>query len=356
MNTALPLSANVAFLRPYESARSIRKGDAWIFLDANESPFTDAVSIDTWPPLNRYPDPTADILRDAIAATYGVERRNILMTNGSDELIDLLVRSFVRPGKTVVGVFPSYGMYRVAAESNGKLFSAVPLRLDFSVDEDALFAALKGADLLFLCSPNNPTGAILPTSLLERIFDEFPGLVAVDEAYGEFADAAGIPTAVELLKRGAGNLIVMRTFSKAFAGAGIRLGYGIADVAVIDVLLRMKAPYNVNVLTQAAGLALWKKRDVMENNVSLLIAERERIAGECRRLGCIVFSSMANFLLLQFPEDVSARRICDDLVESDRLIVRRFDSIPALKNLVRVSIGSPAQNDLFLRSLSRLLP
>lgn len=356
MKNILPLPANVALLRPYESARSIRKGDAWTFLDANESPFVDAVNIDVWPPMNRYPDPTADALRDSIAATYGVERGNLLMTNGSDELIDLLVRSFVRPGRKVVGLFPSYGMYRVAAESNGKLFSVVSLRSDFSVDEDVLFIALEGADLLFLCSPNNPTGTILPVPLLERVLDGFSGLVVVDEAYGEFADSAGIPSAIDLVKREAKNLIVMRTFSKAFGAAGIRLGYGIADPLVIDVLLRMKAPYNVNVLSQAAGLALWKSWDVMERNVRLLISERERVAGECRRLRCKVFPSMANFLLLQLPEGVCAQKIYDDLIERDRLVIRRFAAIPAWKNVVRVSIGSPAQNDLFLRSLPRFLP
>jgi len=351
-----PLPSNVASLRPYASARSIRKGDAWMFLDANESPFADTVQIDAWPSFNRYPDPTADELRDAIAARYGLQRGNLIMGNGSDELIDLLVRSFVRPDRKVAGLSPSYGMYRVAAETNGRVYAAVRLQDDCSVDEDTLFSALEGADLLFLCSPNNPTGTVLPLSFLERVLRRFPGCAVVDEAYGEFADAAGIPSAIEFLKRGARNLIVLRTFSKAFAGAGIRLGYGMADAGVIDVLLRTKAPYNVNALTQAAGLVLWKNREVMENTVRLLIAERERIAEECRRLGCRVFPSAANFLLLQLPETVSARKICDDLLQRDRIVIRRFEAIPAWKNTVRVSVGLPDQNDLFLRSLSRLLP
>ncbi|MDD5751583.1 MAG: aminotransferase class I/II-fold pyridoxal phosphate-dependent enzyme, partial [Candidatus Peribacteraceae bacterium] len=194
MNT-LPLPSNVASLRPYTSARSIRKGDAWIFLDANESPFTETVRMDSWPAFSRYPDPTADALRDAIAAYYGLARGNLIMANGSDELLDLLVRSFVRPGRKVVGLSPSYGMYRVAAESNGKCFVSVPLQSDCSADEDALFSALDTADLLFLCSPNNPTGSVLPLSFLERVLRRFPGCAVVDEAYGEFADAAGIPSA-----------------------------------------------------------------------------------------------------------------------------------------------------------------
>jgi len=353
---ALPLPMNVASLQPYASARSIRKGDGWIFMDANESPFANDVAIDAWPLVNRYPDPTADVLRDSIAPYYGVKRDNLLMTNGSDELIDLLVRSFVRPGRTVAGLVPSYGMYRVSAESNGRIFSSVQLKSDFSVDEERLFIALEGADLLFLCSPNNPTASTLDASLLARILGGFAGLVVVDEAYGEFADAAGIPSAIGYVKRGAENLLVMRTFSKAFAGAGIRLGYGVADAAVIEVLLQMKAPYNVNILTQAAGLALWRKRDVMEENVRLLIAERERIAGECRKLGCAVFPSVTNFLLLRLPAVLSAQKMYDDLIEQNRLVVRRFDSIPAWNDMLRISVGSPEQNDLFLTSLSRLLP
>ncbi len=137
-----PLPAHVASLRPYESARSLWKGDAWIFMDANESPLPAAVALDGLPPVNRYPDPTADALRDAVAAFYGLERQNLMMANGSDELIDLLVRAFVRPGRKVVSLSPSYGMYRVSAEAAGAEFVSVPLRADFSVDEDALVGRL----------------------------------------------------------------------------------------------------------------------------------------------------------------------------------------------------------------------
>ena len=299
-----PLPTHVASLRPYESARSLWKGDSWTFMDANESPLQRAVVLDGLPPLNRYPDPTADALRDAVSAFYGLRRENLMMANGSDELIDLVVRAFVRLGRKVVSLSPSYGMYRVSADAAGADFVSVPLRADFSLDEQSLIAALKDADVLFLCSPNNPTGMALdgasrrtdipvcrstdipvcrdvapapgrqeclPSSanqclpscgsgLIERLAATFSGVICVDEAYGEFADAEGIPSSIELLRRGVENLIVLRTFSKAFAAAGIRLGYGVACPAAIEVLLRMKPPYNVNVLTQAAGLALWNQR------------------------------------------------------------------------------------------------
>jgi histidinol-phosphate aminotransferase len=401
-----PLPVHVASLRPYESARSLWKGDSWIFMDANESPLPLPVALDALPPLNRYPDPTADALREAVSAFYGLDRRNLIMANGSDELIDLLVRAFVRPGRKVVSLSPSYGMYRVSAETAGAGFVSVPLRADFSVDEDALVAALSDADLLFLCSPNNPTGTVLDgecgaadvpvrqrgapaaggqqqpapggLGLIGRLAGTFSGLICVDEAYGEFADAGRVPSSIELVRRGAENLIVLRTFSKAFAAAGIRLGYGVAGAAVIDVLLRLKPPYNVNRLTQAAGLALWNRRSLMEENVLGLLGERDRLMRQCERLGCVVFPSAANFFLWQPPGGAgggpcgagvpparatgtatppsSAARIYQELLERHRLVVRRFAGRPGLEHLLRTSTGTPEQNDIFLAALSQLLP
>jgi histidinol-phosphate aminotransferase len=391
-----PLPAHVASLRPYESARSLWKGDSWIFMDANESPVQAAVALEGFPPVHRYPDPTADALRDAVAVFYGLQRQNLFMANGSDELIDLLVRGFVRRGRKIVSLAPTYGMYRVSAEAAGADFVTVPLLAGFGIDADAVLAALNGADLLFLCSPNNPTGTVLEPALVERLAAAFPGVICVDEAYGEFADAQGIGSSIELVRRGVPNLIALRTFSKAFAAAGIRLGYGAASPAVIDVLLRIKPPYNVNVLSQAAGLALWSRRPAMEENVRGLIAERDRLMGECRRLGCAVFPSVANFFLLEPPDraadrrlslressaafaerkatldapfaerkatlaetaapQTAADRIYHRLLEEHRLVVRRFAGRPGLENVLRISVGTPEQNAVFLAALSQLLP
>ncbi|MBU4270771.1 MAG: histidinol-phosphate transaminase [Planctomycetes bacterium] len=349
-----PLPPNVASLRPYQSARSLRKGNGWIFMDANESPLEVAAPIA--PPLNRYPDPTADALRDAVAEYYGVRRGNLMMANGSDELIDLLVRCFVRSGRKTAASTPSYGMYRIAADSAGADFVAARLRADFSVDENSLRAVLDNADLLFICSPNNPTGTVVPRELIERLSAAFSGLIVVDEAYGEFADAEGVPSSIELVRRGAENVVVLRTFSKAFAAAGIRLGYCVANERIINILLRMKPPYNVNVLTQAAGLALWRRRDAMERNVRDLIAARKVLAGGCERLGCSVFPGRANFFLLRPPKGISAQTLHESLVENYRIVVRRFPNVPEMEDLLRVSVGTPEHNELFLSSLARLLP
>jgi histidinol-phosphate aminotransferase len=351
-----PLPAHVASLRPYESARSLWKGDSWIFMDANESPTPGATAIELPASLNRYPDPTSDALRDAVSAHYGLRRSNVIMGNGSDELIELLVRSFVRPHRKVVSLSPSYGMYRVSADAAGADFASVPLRPDFSIPADDLFAALADADLLFLCSPNNPTGTVLEPELIERLIARFSGIICVDEAYGEFADPQQICSSIEQVRRGAENLIVLRTFSKAFAAAGIRLGYGIAREPIIDVLLRMKPPYNVNVLSQAAGLGLWNRRSAMEQNVLRLMADRDQLTRQCERLGCIVFPTAANFFLLQPPPGVPARHIYQTLLEKHRLVVRQFAGRPDLEHLLRVTVGTPQQNEIFLNALSQLLP
>jgi len=352
-----PLPEHIAALRPYKSARLLHKGERWIYLDANESPFAWATAMDALPVLNRYPDPTADGLREAIAANYDLRRENLIMANGSDELIDLAVRAFVRPGRKIVSLAPSYGMYRVSAEKAGFEFVAVPLRSDFTVNEEALWAALDEADLLFLCSPNNPTGTIIPRRLIEALAARFSGWIVIDEAYGEFADAEGFSSSVELIRRGAENLLVLRTFSKAFAAAGIRLGYGMAVASIIDVLLRVKPPYNVSVLTQAVGLNIWNQRTAMEERVLAQIAERNRLMQGCRQLGCVVFPSAANFFLFQPPPDQphTAQTIYEYLLEKHRLVVRWFSEGPAMENLLRITVGLPEQNRLFLQALASIL-
>lgn len=353
MKAILPLSANVESLQAYESARSLLKGNQWIFLDANESPFAGTDEPLQLSSINRYPDPTADALRDAIASFYSVKQCNVLITNGSDELIDLSVRTFVRKDRTVASFKPTYGMYRVSADINGVSYRSIDLDKDFKLDEKSLLQ-IGDADLLFLCNPNNPTGTPIGREKIEKIVSTFPGLVVIDEAYGEFADYEGVPSSIDLVKEGARNLLVLRTFSKAFGAAGIRLGYGIADEGIVDVLLKMKPPYNVNVMSQACGLKLWNERGRMEKNVKVLLRERQRLMDGCRKLGCKVFPTVTNFFLVQLPATVDSNDVYTRLCEQYRIVLRKIRGI-SQKNILRISVGSPQENDLLLSSLSSLL-
>lgn len=353
MSTILPLPAHVASLQPYESARSLMKGDAWIFLDANESPVAGTEEPLPLPSINRYPDPTADALRNAIAQHYGIKQGNVLMANGSDELIDLSVRTFVRQNRSVASFKPTYGMYKVSADSNGVAYRSIDVEEGFYLDEQSLLR-IDDADILFLCNPNNPTGTVLTREKIEAIVSAFPGLVVIDEAYGEFADAEGIPSSIDLVRKGAKNLLVLRTFSKAFGGAGIRLGYGIADEGIIDVLLRMKAPYNINAMSQACGLRLWNDRERMEKNVHIMQRERQRLIAGCTKLGCTVFPTVTNFFLLQLPATANSSEIYTSLCDQYRIVVRKIRGL-SQQNMLRISVGSPQENDLLLSSLSSLL-
>ena len=351
----LPLSEAAAATRPYTSARSLLKGEGWVFLDANECPFTCPLDDLAIAGLNRYPDPTADHLRRNLAGHYLVSSDSVLVTNGSDELIDLCVRTFVRRGRSVLAPAPTYGMYAVAASSNGLAYRSVPLNPQLNLNMGALAREFEGADLLFLCTPNNPTGTTLSCEDVAGITRAFQGVVVVDEAYGEFADEEGIRSAIELVREESRNLIVMRTFSKAFAAAGLRLGYALASPRLISSLVKMKPPYNVSVPAQAIGLKLWRRRQQMVSNVRRLIAERHRVAQRCEELGCRVHSSAANFFLTQLPCGYSARRIYARLRDEFQIVVRHFDGISRLQDMLRISIGTPEENDRLLSALQRLL-
>jgi histidinol-phosphate aminotransferase len=349
----LPLPAHIESLRPYASARSLLKGDQWIFMDANESPVAEDLTLPALPLWNRYPDPTADRLRTAIASYYGLSIDNVIAANGSDELIDLVVRTFVSPGRHVLGLQPSYGMYRVSADINGHDFVTVPLTEDFGIDESAVAEAAENADVLFICNPNNPTGTLADLSLLKRLRKRFSGLMVIDEAYGEFADAQGYPSAIDCVDHGAANLIVLRTFSKAFGAAGIRLGYGIGATSIINVLLKTKSPYNVNVFTQAVGWHLWNERARMEKKVMQILEERSRLMEGCEHLGCRVFGSVTNFFLVQPPAAVRSEELYLRLRDQYRIVLRQI--AVAQQFLLRITVGMPHENDALLSSLASLL-
>lgn len=340
---------NIRTLAPYSSARDEYAGkEASVFLDANESPYN--------APVNRYPDPLQRELRAQLAQVKGVQPECIFLGNGSDEAIDLVFRVFCEPGRdNVVAPSPTYGMYAVCADINGVEYRSVPLGAeDFSFTAEALLAATDAhTKVVFLCSPNNPTGQLLPAAEVQEVLRRFHGIVVVDEAYGDFAPAASLRPQLAEHPR----LIILNTFSKAWASAGIRLGIALAHPEIISTFNKVKYPYNVNVLTQQRGLEMLSRRAEVQDWTTRTLAERERVMAAvgalalCRR----VYPSDANFFLARVSD---AGRIYTTLVDRG-IIVRNRSSISLCENCLRISIGTPEENDTLLsalREIDRQLP
>jgi histidinol-phosphate aminotransferase len=262
------LRNNIRQLKPYSSARDEYSGEAAVFLDANENPFN--------APYNRYPDPYQRVLKQKIAKIKGIEADCIFLGNGSDEPIDVLYRAFCEPGiDNVVSINPTYGMYQVAADINNIEVRRVLLTPDYQIDVPALLAAADDrSKLLFLCSPNNPTGNCLRTEDIEAVLKGFKGMVVVDEAYIDFApEKSLLPRLAEFP-----NLIILQTFSKAWGMAGLRLGMAFMEPALVKVFNKIKYPYNINILTQQTALELLDNTAQMKAWVAELLQGRELLA------------------------------------------------------------------------------
>ena len=331
---------NIRALSPYSSARDEYSGhDAGVFLDANESPYN--------APINRYPDPLQRELKHELAGVKGVPPECIFLGNGSDEAIDLVYRVFCEPGKdNVVAPEPTYGMYAVCADINGVEYRRVPLREGYALSAaDVLAATDAHTKVVFLCSPNNPTGNLLDAGEVEAVLRGFGGIVVVDEAYGDFAPEASLRGRLADYPR----LIVLHTFSKAWASAGIRLGVAMGHREVIATMNKVKYPYNVNVLTQARAMEMLQRRAEVAEWTQCILAERERMMREvgtlelCRQ----VYPSDANFFLARVSD---ARRIYDALVARG-IIVRNRSSVALCENCLRISVGTPQENDALLAAL-----
>ncbi len=331
-------------LEPYSSARDEYTGhSAHLFLDANESPFN--------APYNRYPDPLQRELKEKLAAQLGVGADSIFLGNGSDEAIDLIYRIFCEPGQhNVLAPEPTYGMYSVCAHINGVEYRSVPLNeTDFTLDADKLLAAADACTrVVFLCSPNNPTGNTLAAGEVEKVLSRFPGIVVVDEAYIDFASGESLLPRLKEHPR----LILLRTFSKAWASAGIRLGMALAHPEIIAYFNRVKYPYNVNILTQRSALDLLERRDGVSAWVQCILAQRTRLAAELEKLHLCrrVFPSKANFLLVRVTD---ARGIYDSLVQRG-IIVRNRSRVALCAECLRITVGSPQENDELLAALRDL--
>lgn len=351
LNLARP---EILSLKPYSSAR-LEAAEGEIMLNANEAPWPPAgIQAELRaPPLNRYPDPQPRMLVERLAQLYAVDSSQVLVGRGSDEAIDLLVRAFCRPGRDAVAICPpTFGMYAVCAAVQDAAVYELPLTARFSIDTDALIERMpENVKIVFLCSPNNPTGAVMTLADVERVAVAMRGraLVIVDEAYIEFAN---VQSATCLLARHA-NLGVLRTLSKAWALAGARIGMLLAGSEIVALLRRVMSPYPLPTPSIAAALAALTADGLAltSQRIALLISERERMAVELVRLPrvTVVLPSQANFLCVRFVEAVAVYR---QLLASG-VVVRDVGRYPRLVDHLRISIGTREENTRVLEVLIR---
>lgn len=331
---------NIWSLAPYSSARNEYAGrEAHVFLDANENPYN--------APYNRYPDPLQLDLKAAISKIKGVPASNIFLGNGSDEAIDLPYRCFCEPGiDNVVAIEPTYGMYKVCADINGVEYRPVLLDENYQITAEKLLAATdQHTKLIWLCSPNNPTGNNLQREEIIKVIEAFEGIVIVDEAYSDFSSQK--PLRTELAKYP--NLIVLNTMSKAWGCAAIRLGMAFASEVIISIFNKVKYPYNVNQLTQEQALQALKDPFEVDKWVKILLEERSRMIDAFKLLSICekVFPTDANFFLAQMND---ATKIYNYLVDKG-IIVRNRHRVQLCQNCLRITIGTKTENGELIAAL-----
>lgn len=330
--------------------------DCAVNLSANES---------TWPqpealaravrdavaatPLNRYPDPMANGLRDALAAWHGVDRSQVVVGNGGDELIFNLLLAFAGPGRRVLDMPPTFSVYGIYGGLVGSEMVRVPRDPEtFEPCWGEVLDAARSCHVAVLTTPNNPTGNTVALERVAELCGVCPGIVMVDEAYGEFAPA--MESAASLLPAFP-NLCVLHTLSKAFAMAGARVGYLLASPELVDVFAAVRQPYTVNVLSQAAAMAAVERRDLALARVAEIVAERDRLTAGLRSLGLRVWDSEANFVLVRLP---SAHEVRERLAQDFSILVRDFSGTPGLEGCLRVTVGVPEENDAVLDALATM--
>lgn len=332
---------NVLKLKPYSPARDEFHGSASVYLDANENPYPS--------PYNRYPDPHQLKLKEKISAIKNVPVNQIFLGNGSDEPIDLLIRAFCEPDIDKVLIpQPTYGMYTVSAEINNIEIKSIRLNAEFDLDIHSLQDAWDDhTKLIFLCSPNNPSGNLLNPKKIESVLNEFHGIVVVDEAYIDFTDSPGF---VPLISKYP-NLVVLQTLSKAWGLAALRLGMCFASKEIIAVLNKIKPPYNINILSQQTALEELHFEVRKKRWVSEIINEREILRNGLMEIDSVqkVYPSDANFLLVKIA---NARRVYDSLVKKG-IIVRDRSNVVLCDDCLRITVGTPSENKTLLNELKQ---
>ena len=333
---------NVKKMKPYSSARDEFQGTAAVFLDANENPYASL--------YNRYPDPQQLGLKEKIGTLKKIAVDQIFLGNGSDEAIDLIIRAFCTPGKdNVIIPQPTYGMYSVSAEINDVEILTTTLTSDFNIDIDSVLnIANVNSKILFLCSPNNPSGNLLSQDKIKTILEKFNGLVVVDEAYIDFANQPSLTTWLKDYP----NLLILQTLSKAWGLAALRLGMCFASVEIIKILNKIKPPYNINEATQQLAIDHLSHVVQKEIWVKELIAQREILKSGLEKLKLVikVFPSDANFLLVKVIDPVG---IYDQLI-GQGIVVRDRSRIVLCDGCLRITVGTEKENELLIKELSKL--
>ena len=336
--------ANIQKLQPYSSARDEYKasGTEMIFLDANENPYENGV--------NRYPDPQQRDLKSALAKLKNVNQEQILLGNGSDEVLDLIFRAFCEPGvDNVITLPPTYGMYKVLAEINNIENREVLLTEEFQLDVKSILKSVdEQTKLLFICSPNNPTGNAFDARAIKTILENFNGIVVIDEAYIDFSSYETWIGFLDLYP----NLIITQTLSKAYGMAGIRLGVCYASAAIISVLNKIKPPYNVNELTQQKALERVLAVDEVFDEVESILEERNRLMIALQEIKFIkeIFPTDANFILVKVDD---ANERYQELIEKG-IVIRNRTTQPLCEKTLRFTIGTSEENKTLVEALKEL--
>ena len=330
-------------LQPFSSARAEFTGEADVLLDANENPFDNGI--------NRYPDPYQSELKDKIAQWKAINKENIFLGNGSDEIIDIVIRTFCRPGlDTIRYLYPSFGMYKVMADINDIASNRVLLNEQFDFDiADAIGEQDDKDKLLFLCSPNNPTGNNLDRDKLISCIEGFKGIVIIDEAYINFSNQE---SCLHLINEYP-NLVVLQTFSKALGAAGLRIGMGFANPKILAYMNKVKPPYNIGSQTQQKALDVLSRIDEIDKENLSIIQERNKLVTRLQELSIVgkVYPSDANFLLVRFDNEQKVKNYLID----QKIIVRDRSKLLHCEGCLRLTIGTPTENTRLIEALKSIV-
>jgi histidinol-phosphate aminotransferase len=335
---------NVRELKPYSSARDeyTSDGSSMVFMDANESPYSNGI--------NRYPDPHQRQLKSLLASRHYLSPANILIGNGSDEVLDLIFRAFCEPHlDNIITMPPTYGMYKVLAGINAIENREVLLTKNFELNVENILGSINSkTKAIFLCSPNNPTGNSFSEKHIEYLLNNFHGLLVVDEAYIDFANQSSWLSKLGQFP----NLIVTRTFSKAYGMAGLRLGVCYGSVEVIAILNRIKPPYNVNELSQQKAFQMIQNTDVIEKQVAEILTERDLMVQQLEKINFIkeIYPTDANFILVKVDD---ADKRYGEILKSG-VVVRNRSTQPLCNNTLRFTVGTPVENRKLLNVLNSL--